>query len=767
MAATVSVSKGVFSFKKTNSKKRKDVCRVSTCDYWGEGEGKETEEHTYMNYVRCWQIVTNILDDLQDSIHAKVFQELIEFIRNAGKNNNMQSSSEMGGKFLKGQGDIPTACLVTGVNMPDHDAIFGSIVRLLVDGVTPHIAQLRSRDCSTIRVAVYKMISQLMGQNVVADPELADDIIDQPSIRRGQCNMAVLTSWYKGLRSETGHEKLPKLRGSPRKVVESPHKAKASPNKCRESPRKSRECSLKSGGPPRKKMKLREEPCLPRKGSHSPLVVILEDVESFPADVLRDLILICREYCCDLPIIFVFGIATTPAAVHQSLSQDALACVAMETFQAQPSTHYLNHIIEKVLMSEKVPFHIGNRPFKLLLDNFLYNDLSIKNFIKGFKLCMIEHFMGNSSTFLCCCKLERTSRIRAMTPSQLDVIRKLPSFRTYVESRPLKEQAALLLNEKVSKSTVLTLMTHLESWYARFCCLVKVANALTSTLPHSPLGRQVREVLTTCLSQPLAETEEFKDALKLLQLLARDELLPILTNVLDILQEESDVDEVLLEFYNKLAVILGRLKSLDQVDQVIDDSPLDEMPLNIQATDRFHLKEKLLELAKKKCKRPNIYESLRSEVLQIMVNEFEQHLQPPSKQPLHEIVFFDSSSTVKRHLVGMPRAAVTTALSNPHHYLQCECCHLDDPSSIITTLPDISVAYKLHLECGRLINLYDWLQAFISVVDPEEDTSNKKTIDKKLQARFVQAVSELQFLGFVKPTHRKTDHVARLTWGGC
>ena len=35
------------------------------------------------------------------------------------------------------------------------------------------------------------------------------------------------------------------------------------------------------------------------------------------------------------------------------------------------------------------------------------------------------------------------------------------------------------------------------------------------------------------------------------------------------------------------------------------------------------------------------------------------------------------------------------------------------------------------------------------------------------RARFIQAVSELQFLGFIKPTKRKTDHVARLTWGGC
>ena len=35
------------------------------------------------------------------------------------------------------------------------------------------------------------------------------------------------------------------------------------------------------------------------------------------------------------------------------------------------------------------------------------------------------------------------------------------------------------------------------------------------------------------------------------------------------------------------------------------------------------------------------------------------------------------------------------------------------------------------------------------------------------RARFMRAVGELQFLGFVKATKRKTDHVERLTWGPC
>jgi hypothetical protein len=35
---------------------------------------------------------------------------------------------------------------------------------------------------------------------------------------------------------------------------------------------------------------------------------------------------------------------------------------------------------------------------------------------------------------------------------------------------------------------------------------------------------------------------------------------------------------------------------------------------------------------------------------------------------------------------------------------------MSSSSSIPASLPDLSVAYKLHSECGKLINLYDWLQ---------------------------------------------------------
>lgn len=49
-------------------------------------------------------------------------------------------------------------------------------------------------------------------------------------------------------------------------------------------------------------------------------------------------------------------------------------------------------------------------------------------------------------------------------------------------------------------------------------------------------------------------------------------------------------------------------------------------------------------------------------------------------------------------------------------------------------------------------------------VTGEEDEHQE--IPAKQQARFSRVVAELQMLGFIRTSNKKTDHVARLTFGG-
>ena len=89
---------------------------------------------------------------------------------------------------------------------------------------------------------------------------------------------------------------------------------------------------------------------------------------------------------------------------------------------------------------------------------------------------------------------------------------------------------------------------------------------------------------------------------------------------------------------------------------------------------------------------------------------------------------------------------------------------LSNPADIPSSLPDVCIAYKLHLECGRYINLYDWFQCWLSIVTSSSNgvstptnsakklkkTNEGNSEDEKLQARFSRAVSELQVDSFGK-----------------
>lgn len=175
------------------------------------------------------------------------------------------------------------------------------------------------------------------------------------------------------------------------------------------------------------------------------------------------------------------------------------------------------------------------------------------------------------------------------------------------------------------------------------------------------------------------------------------------------------------------------------------------------------LKEKLQSLTS--CRKMSPYERLRNNVLDTLHKHFSLLLVCPLSRPLHEIFFFNNLAAIKDQIRAAPRCSIQHALTQPGKFLNCPCCQCD-ADAILPSMPDICIVYKLHLECGTLVNLYDWLQAFVTVISSNENGVGKRNSKPsiELRARFIRAVSELQFLGFIKSTQRKTDHVTRLTW---
>lgn len=110
-------------------------------------------------------------------------------------------------------------------------------------------------------------------------------------------------------------------------------------------------------------------------------------------------------------------------------------------------------------------------------------------------------------------------------------------------------------------------------------------------------------------------------------------------------------------------------------------------------------------------------------------------------------------------------------------------------------LPDTAILFRGYLEAGRVINVFDWYQSFAGVLETQRDrgleiedqqaggSSSDVAVDghresndgenrdgpevederwgMEVQARFIRGVHELDFMGFLKHTGRKPDHVAR------
>lgn len=107
-------------------------------------------------------------------------------------------------------------------------------------------------------------------------------------------------------------------------------------------------------------------------------------------------------------------------------------------------------------------------------------------------------------------------------------------------------------------------------------------------------------------------------------------------------------------------------------------------------------------------------------------------------------------------------------------------------------LPDTSILFRRYLDAGRMINVHDWYESFGQALDTQREqakeraeeqmkekskgkgkekrkastVANEGEVDEEawrvqVQARFMRALHELDYLGFIKHTGRKADHIMK------
>ncbi|XP_027259207.1 origin recognition complex subunit 3 isoform X6 [Cricetulus griseus] len=604
-----------------------------------------------------------------------------------------------------------------GVNVTDHDLIFRSLTETLQNNVTPYIVSLQAKDCPDVKHFLQKLTSQLMDCCVDGKSK---EVKSVKTPKKTNYSMDSLSSWYMTVAQATG----------PKMTI------------------KKRTTSSQWQFPP--------------------VVIILKNMESFSTKVLQDFIIISSQHRHEFPLILIFGIATSPVIIHRLLPHAVSSLLCIELFQSLSCKEHLAVILDQLLLTAQFPFKISKKALQVLTNIFLYHDFSIQNFIKGLKLSLLEHFYLQPLSVLCCDLPEAKKRIKFLSVNQCENIRRLPSFRRYVEKQASGKQVALLTNDTVLKEETQLLLEDLHVYHMNYFLVLRCLHNFTSCLPKYPLGRQIRELYCTCLENNVWDSEEYASALQLLRMLAKDELMSILQKCFEVLH--SSTTKQLGSTTQKVKDFLTQFQNLD-ADSKEEEDACGSQSKGLQKTDLYHLQKSLLEMKelRRTTKKQTKFEMLRENVVNFMDNLVRSYLLPPESQPLHEVVYFSAAHTLREHLNAAPRIALHTALNNPYYYLKNEALKSEE-GCIPNIAPDICIAYKLHLECSRLINLVDWSEAFATVVTAAEKDANStisEEMNEIIHARFIRAVSELELLGFIKPTKQKTDHVARLTWGGC
>lgn len=219
-------------------------------------------------------------------------------------------------------------------------------------------------------------------------------------------------------------------------------------------------------------------------GEGRKLIVMMPDFEGFVPEVLQNLILILHGYRESLPFVFVFGVATSFEAIHESLPFNVTNKITVKVFQTDASPVILNNVVDQVLLGFDCPFHLSGTTFRMLADIFLFYDFSVHGFVQGFKYCMMEHFSQGNIYALCSNELDSSDIIENLTGDDLEALRHLQSFRKFVETRKDPREIIKLLTDDIYFRSQLTLLIDdLKCFWKNFHCALEVLYQLCANLP--------------------------------------------------------------------------------------------------------------------------------------------------------------------------------------------------------------------------------------------------------------------------------------------
>ncbi|KAF9088281.1 Origin recognition complex subunit 3 [Mortierella sp. AD031] len=462
----------------------------------------------------------------------------------------------------------------------------------------------------------------------------------------------------------------------------------------------------------------------------------------------------------------------------------------------------------------------------------------------------MHHFYANPLSILCDRSLTAQSKaLDLLTRGHFDHLRMLPSVQRYVEGRleaDPQEAEMLVLDDEFLVQQIPDMVQDLKEYHQNFGVIFDFLWFLQSRFSMSLLKKPKRALYFMALEGTLVNSSHIPFLQSLVRKLDSNNMMMFVEDWLQLFKnsprcvhkksvaQENAMDQelvVIQSIRDRMAALLDNVSE----DSVTSSSEIEDNGEEVEETVKtlsndgggptsttFVKKRKLVSLnvyahevdsrqtriAKKTRETARIpkgalgaYTLLVKEIDETIARLLRTYLMCHTSMPLNEVFYYSQITIQQKAFLPQPRASIQTALGQPEVYLNCDCCRPPSGSGpqsladmVLPTQHDTCILYKLYVECGRMINMYDWFTAFGmilergqqpdgSVESPTKKRTGKgghagpkakakgnsnagsKLDQKEVQARFISGVAELQFMGFIKSTSRKTDHVMRLTWG--
>lgn len=498
------------------------------------------------------------------------------------------------------------------------------------------------------------------------------------------------------------------------------------------------------------------------------VAIAIEGTETFDGDLLSELMEMLGFWLDRIPFILLLGVATSVNALQQRLSRAAVKCLDGQLFDVAEPQRQMEMALHG-LVEGRPTMYPGPDLTNLILERQQDYIQSMDSFIHAARYAYMSHYYANALTLF----LIPGLTFADVPQDHFEALRNVGSFRRHcdilleeertVRVRDLLNNNQVLLKEATARVSdvqqcIFKMMPALRVLH-KTLCIINDASSTSSPSISRLYMIAIAGRLTTdsSLLRSTLLTIRKSPQKTILQLSALLEIADLPTLFSERFQE---MHRNLIQLASSAAAHNEPLRSADDIQS---------------STLRTTVVAQKVELSKQKAtlsKRDQAYTALVRRMSDTLEAYFNTALTDPKMLLFHELVIYDLRSPYRETFTPRPRHAIERALAAPHDYLDCECCAPDakkgdggtDATILSSSQPATAVLYQLYLESGSLINVYDLWQAFRAVMALPDERSDD--LEGQTMALFQRGLAELRYLGLMKTTRKRADHVAKVAWRG-